>query len=76
MTSDFANCVALESTVISHGLPYPHNLETALAMEEIVAAEAAIPPRSVLSPVRSSSALAGSRLNIWRQRRASANKPS
>lgn len=35
--------VALESTVISHGLPYPHNLETALSMEEIVAAEGAQP---------------------------------
>ncbi|HRW48968.1 MAG TPA: pseudouridine-5'-phosphate glycosidase [Caldilinea sp.] len=28
--------VALESTVISHGLPYPQNLELARAMEEIV----------------------------------------
>src|SRR5450756_1016200 len=29
-------CVALESTVISHGLPYPQNLELALRVEEIV----------------------------------------
>ena len=28
--------VALESTVISHGLPYPHNLQLAQEMEEIV----------------------------------------
>jgi pseudouridine-5'-phosphate glycosidase len=28
--------VALESTVISHGLPYPQNLETALRMEAII----------------------------------------
>ena len=28
--------VALESTVISHGLPYPTNLETARRTEEIV----------------------------------------
>jgi pseudouridine-5'-phosphate glycosidase len=35
--------VALESTVISHGLPYPHNLDTALALEEIVAAEGGYP---------------------------------
>jgi pseudouridine-5'-phosphate glycosidase len=28
--------VALESTVIAHGLPYPQNLETALNLEEIV----------------------------------------
>ena len=35
--------VALESTVISHGLPYPANLETALRLEEIVRAQGAIP---------------------------------
>lgn len=28
--------VALESTVIAHGLPYPHNLELALEMEHIL----------------------------------------
>ena len=35
--------VALESTVISHGLPYPHNLETALALETAVREIGAIP---------------------------------
>jgi len=35
--------VALESTVISFGLPFPDNLEAALAMEEAVRAEGAIP---------------------------------
>jgi pseudouridine-5'-phosphate glycosidase len=35
--------VALESTVISHGLPRPHNLETANRMEAAVRNEAAIP---------------------------------
>jgi pseudouridine-5'-phosphate glycosidase len=33
--------VALESTVISHGLPYPQNLELALEMESIVRATGA-----------------------------------
>ncbi len=28
--------LALESTIISHGLPYPHNVETALMLEKIV----------------------------------------
>src|SRR5512146_1142579 len=36
-------CVALESTVISHGLPYPQNLETALRLEDIVRSEGATP---------------------------------
>ncbi|MCL4424377.1 MAG: pseudouridine-5'-phosphate glycosidase [Firmicutes bacterium] len=35
--------VALESTIISHGLPYPENLETALALEGIVRQEGATP---------------------------------
>ncbi|GCE10251.1 pseudouridine-5'-phosphate glycosidase [Tengunoibacter tsumagoiensis] len=35
--------VALESTVISHGLPYPDNLEVARAMEAIIRAEGACP---------------------------------
>lgn len=35
--------VALESTVIAHGLPRPQNLETALRLEEIVRAENSIP---------------------------------
>ena len=28
--------VALESTIISHGMPYPQNVETALKVEEII----------------------------------------
>lgn len=35
--------VALESTVISHGLPFPQNLETARAMEDAVLAEGSEP---------------------------------
>lgn len=35
--------VALESTIISHGMPYPENIETAKAVEEIVRENGAIP---------------------------------
>jgi pseudouridylate synthase len=35
--------VALESTVIAHGLPYPQNLETALRLESIVRDSGAVP---------------------------------
>jgi len=35
--------VALESTVITHGLPYPANVETALKMEAAVRAGGALP---------------------------------
>lgn len=35
--------VALESTIISHGMPYPQNVETARKVEEIVRSKGAIP---------------------------------
>jgi pseudouridine-5'-phosphate glycosidase len=38
-----AALVALESTVISHGLPYPENLATANALEEVVRSKGATP---------------------------------
>jgi len=35
--------VALESTIISHGMPYPRNVETALKVEEIIRENNAVP---------------------------------
>ena len=35
--------VALESTIISHGMPYPQNVETALHVEEIVREHGGVP---------------------------------
>ena len=35
--------VALESTIISHGMPYPKNVETALLVEETVRKNGAVP---------------------------------
>ena len=35
--------VALESTIISHGMPYPKNVETALRVEECVRENGAVP---------------------------------
>ena len=40
---DRSPVVALESTVIAHGLPYPHNLETAVKLEQIVRENGAVP---------------------------------
>jgi len=40
---DGAPVVALESTLITHGLPYPVNLETALALERVVREVGAVP---------------------------------
>ena len=35
--------VALESTIISHGMPYPKNVATALAVEQVVRDHGAVP---------------------------------
>ena len=38
-----APVVALESTIITHGMPWPENLQTALAVEADIRASGAIP---------------------------------
>ena len=35
--------VALESTIISHGMPYPQNVETALKVEAVIRGNSAVP---------------------------------
>jgi len=35
--------VALESTIVTHGMPYPRNLETALGVQDVVRAHGAVP---------------------------------
>jgi pseudouridine-5'-phosphate glycosidase len=35
--------VALETTIISHGMPYPQNVKTALAVEQVIREQGAIP---------------------------------
>ncbi len=35
--------VALESTIIAHGMPWPQNLETAREVEDVIRAEGAVP---------------------------------
>ena len=47
--------VALESTVISHGSPYPHNIQLGVRLEEIVRRGRDPRPPSASSPARSSS---------------------
>ena len=44
--------VALESTIISHGMPYPKNVETALAVEEVIRKNGAIPATIAIIEVR------------------------
>ena len=35
--------VALETTIVTHGMPYPHNVDTAIEVEEIIRSESATP---------------------------------
>ena len=37
--------VALESTIISHGMPYPKNVETALRVEQVLRDRGVVPDR-------------------------------
>jgi len=41
--SDNRPVLAMESTIISHGMPYPENVETALRVEDIARHEGAVP---------------------------------
>lgn len=40
--------VALESTIITHGMPYPQNIETALEVENEVRKEVVLPDYSYI----------------------------
>ena len=42
--------VALESTIISHGMPYPQNVEMANTVEQIIREEGAVPATIAIIP--------------------------
>ena len=54
--------VALESTIISHGMPYPKNVETALFVEETVRQHGAIPATIAIIGGRLKAGLSGEEL--------------
>ncbi len=65
--------VALESTIISHGMPYPKNVETALAVEEIVCYNGAVPAtvaimngKCYVGLSRNEIELFGKEKNVWK----------
>jgi pseudouridine-5'-phosphate glycosidase len=60
--------VALESTVITHGLPYPDNLETAVNMETAVREGGAVPATIALIQGEVQVGLSESQLNYLAQR--------
>lgn len=66
--SDGRPVVALESTIISHGMPYPRNAETAFSVEEVVRSAGAVPATVALIGGRAKAGLA--RAEIERLARA------
>lgn len=60
-----APVVALESTVIAHGLPRPQNLETARRLEQIVRAEGALPATIAMVAGKMKAGLSNSELELF-----------
>jgi len=60
-----APVVALESTVIAHGLPRPQNLETARRLEQIVRAEGALPATIAMVSGKMKAGLSNSELELF-----------
>ena len=60
-----APVVALESTVIAHGLPRPQNLETARRLEQIVRAEGAVPATVAMVSGKMKAGLSNSELELF-----------
>ncbi|MFM6926705.1 MAG: pseudouridine-5'-phosphate glycosidase [Ferruginibacter sp.] len=57
--------VALESTIISHGMPYPKNVETAQAVEAMVRAHGAIPATIAIMDGKCYVGLTGKQLEFF-----------
>ncbi len=56
--------VALESTILSHGMPYPENLDFAAKVEEVVRAEGCVPATIALMGGRVKVGLSAEELQI------------
>jgi pseudouridine-5'-phosphate glycosidase len=63
-----APVVALESTIISHGMPFPRNAETALAVEAEVRASGAVPATIAIISGRLKAGLSESQISFLGER--------
>lgn len=59
--------VALESTIISHGMPYPQNVETAQAVEAIIRKNGAVPATMAIIGGRIKAGLSPEQLDYFGQ---------
>ena len=68
--------VALESTIISHGMPYPQNVETALAVEKIVRENGAVPATIAIIGGRLKAGLSAEEIEYFGKKGAEITKAS
>ncbi len=68
--------VALESTIITHGMPFPQNLDTALAVEAAVRKAGAVPATIAIMDSRLCVGVSGDRLEYLAERNDEAIKAS
>ena len=68
--------VALESTIISHGMPYPQNVETALKVEEIIRENGAVPATIAVIGGRLKAGLTKDEIEYLGKKGAEVNKAS
>lgn len=68
--------VALESTIISHGMPWPKNLETALAVEAVVKDAGALPATIAIIDGRLKAGLSAGEMELLAKRGQEVTKAS
>ena len=68
--------VALESTIISHGMPYPQNVETALAVEQIIRDNGAVPATIAIIGGRLKAGLTADEIEYFGKKGHAINKAS
>jgi len=68
--------VALESTIIAHGMPYPKNVETALRVEAMVRKHGAVPATCAIIDGRLKAGLSAAELELFGQQGAGIAKVS
>ena len=73
---DGRSVVALESTIISHGMPYPRNVETALRVEQAVRGEGAVPATIAILGGKLSVGISPEQIDYLGKRGLSVNKAS
>ncbi len=68
--------VALESTIITHGMPYPRNVETALAVQAAIAERGAVPATTAVIEGRLRVGLTAEEIDVLGQAGGAAGKVS